>query len=280
MGENSRNSQFAICLFVGPQKTATTWLEPKIRSMQGVSMPRGIKETFFFDRFANNGVDWYLSLFTNDSPLICEVGPSYFGSDSARNEIATLFPEAKIVITLRSPVERSISHFRHLRRYGVLSGSLEENLSVEAEHISCSRYSKWVPLWRSAFGDRNVMLVDSRAFEESESARGCLGQIAEFLGVEKKDFSDSELQERAYEGGATGNPLLARVCSAVSMGMKKRGMYSLLDFARKSPLHGWAYGRSGKAAASEPHLQQTELRLRELLEEEVKYYEEVFDGSK
>ncbi len=266
----------ATCFFVGPQKTATTWLQPKISNFKGLSLPTGTKETFFFDRFPDNGIGWYLSLFNHDQPMLCEVAPSYFSCSSAIEGIFDCFPSSKILITLRAPVERSLSHFRHLKRYGLVRGDLEANLDHKAEHISSSLYSKWIPEWQSRFAAENVMLIDAENFKSADSARHSLNQIADFIGTPRHPFSNDDLSRRIYEGGGAGNPWLAGVASRISMFLKKRKLYALLQIARQSPLYTLAYGSGKKNNDWKPNEDRL-TKLEHALAPETEFYRELFN---
>ena len=64
-------------LFIGPQKTGTTWIHEYLRLSGHVVLPRGVKETHFFDKYFDKGVQWYASHF-KEGDRIVEVGASYF----------------------------------------------------------------------------------------------------------------------------------------------------------------------------------------------------------
>src|SRR5580704_8422377 len=97
---------------VGPQRTGTTWLHEVMKPHLG--LPRGIKETDFFLKNYSRGMRWYLECFEGYPPglHLGEVDPNYFGEDIARERIAKDVPNAKIVVTLRDPVDRAYSSYR------------------------------------------------------------------------------------------------------------------------------------------------------------------------
>src|SRR3990172_7835495 len=73
---------------VGPPRTATTWLHKVLSGHVG--LPRGVKETQFFDRHYSLGMEWYLRHF-RDWPAnrpCGEFSPTYFASAEARMRIA------------------------------------------------------------------------------------------------------------------------------------------------------------------------------------------------
>jgi hypothetical protein len=69
---------------VGPPRTGTTWLHGVL--YHRVSLPRGVKETYFFDHFYAKGLNWYSHYFGDsaDGHRVGEIAPTYFASAEAR----------------------------------------------------------------------------------------------------------------------------------------------------------------------------------------------------
>jgi hypothetical protein len=79
-------------------------------------VPLGMKELRFFDKNYNFGWDWYKDCF-NDSRLFNritgEASPTYFARELAMKRIFSVMPDIKIIVMLRNPVDRLVSHFDH-----------------------------------------------------------------------------------------------------------------------------------------------------------------------
>lgn len=108
-------------LFVGPQRTGTTWIYEYLRARGDVALPKDVKETWFFSHFFEKGVNWYASHFTSQKPSNCvvEVDPTLFSHPEAPKRVYdVLGSDVTIICTLRDPVKRSISHYLHAKRYG------------------------------------------------------------------------------------------------------------------------------------------------------------------
>ena len=108
---------------LGPQRSGSTWLDGCLRQHPQCALPVKTKETFFFDRYFDRGLCWYERQFDvgREVRAVGEVAPSYFGYPDAPIRIAQLFPDARLIITLRNPIERAWSHFLHLWRKGDVS---------------------------------------------------------------------------------------------------------------------------------------------------------------
>ena len=102
-------------LCIGPQRTASSWLDRALRSHPNLCFPKHVKETFFFDKRYHRGIEWYLNLFepVTDDQLLVEVGPTYFETPLSLGRIREHNPEARILITVRNPIARSFSSFAH-----------------------------------------------------------------------------------------------------------------------------------------------------------------------
>lgn len=144
---------------VGPPRTATTWLH---RVLLGhVNLPEGVKETRFFDLRFSNGFDWYRRHFEHARPELPtgEIAPTYFYSAAARERIAALVPTARIIVTLRDPVERLFSLYKKKRTSGRVTGTFASVLRHDPEMMESSRYVFHLTEWLKALGNDRVLVV-------------------------------------------------------------------------------------------------------------------------
>ncbi|MCU0524007.1 MAG: sulfotransferase domain-containing protein [Elainella sp. Prado103] len=77
----------------------------------------------FFNDHQSHDLDWYLSLFAIfengelvQNKLIGETSPSYLASRKAPVRLKALFPNTKIIFSLRDPVARAVSQYYYYRR--------------------------------------------------------------------------------------------------------------------------------------------------------------------
>jgi hypothetical protein len=168
---------------VGSMKCGTTALynfltrHPKISG----STP---KEPHYFTLNQNRGEAWYRSLFKRDpeAEFLLEASPTYFDTawkEDVPRRIQRFNPEAKIIIMIRDPLMRAISHFYHLRTRNCIaelqnisftqfirgewpSGS---NIAALEKHLSCvkkfSLYEKKIENYVNVFGASNVYLIEN-----------------------------------------------------------------------------------------------------------------------
>ncbi|MEQ9486504.1 sulfotransferase family protein [Coleofasciculus sp. F4-SAH-05] len=206
-------------IIVGAQKGGTTSLNGYLKSHPDICMARG-KETWFFDKHYEKGISYYrlhfplkISSFLNPRLVVGEASPSYIYNPRVPERIYTHFPNCKIIILLRDPIERAYSHYKHMRRIGFEDlATFESAIEKEAErtcgelekimengfYFSQSReffsylgkgiYYPQVKAYLDKFGKDRVLVVDSNSFFLSEKT--IMSEIEKFIGVKPHNYQD------------------------------------------------------------------------------------------
>ena len=141
-GRSKLRSQRPLPDFIvaGVQKGGTTFLyqemlrHPEIRGSL-------TKEVHFFDGNFDKGVDWYSGMFPRSSPngpvIRGEASPAYIFHPAAVRRIAETLPDPRLIIVVRDPVQRALSHYKHERRLGFEpSATFEEALALEESRVA------------------------------------------------------------------------------------------------------------------------------------------------
>jgi hypothetical protein len=174
---------------VGPARTGTTWLHGVL--YQRASLPRGTKETRYFDSFYDKQIAWYRAYFTNcpsDRP-VGEVAPTYFQKPEVRERIARDVPNCRIICTLRDPVERAYSTYRVFVREGETRLGFEEEVMRPDSRIrESNRYAFHLRGWQETFGAANVATFFYDDLEADEQAY--VDSICDFLAVPRVDLAE------------------------------------------------------------------------------------------
>jgi len=180
-------------IIIGAQKSGTSSLfsyltqHPEIRGSFR-------KEVHFFDGGLvpevdnfRKGRNWYRAHFPLDmkssGSRIVEATPSYLFVPSVPARIFELLPEAKLIVVLRDPVERAISHYFHEVRAGREKRSIMSAL-VEEEELLASiwtsgdyksrqflsfsykargRYSEQLVRYLKFFSRKQMLVLSSKA---------------------------------------------------------------------------------------------------------------------
>ena len=124
-------------LCVGAQKAGTTTLHALLGLHPNIYLPSG-KELHYFSLHYSAGLDWYQKFFSNasDGQCIGEITPYYLFHPYVAERIAHELGRIRIIILLRDPVARSLSHYAHACRHGFEDLSLEEALNIESNRLS------------------------------------------------------------------------------------------------------------------------------------------------
>lgn len=135
------------CYIVGAQKAGTSSLYHYL--IQHPQVAKSLKkEIHYFDGGTNQlsddfkrGDNWYkahfaLKKYNNTKRIHIDATPLYLFNPLVAQRIHQCTPNAKIIILLRDPVERAISHYYHVKRHGFESLSFEEALNKEQQRLA------------------------------------------------------------------------------------------------------------------------------------------------
>jgi hypothetical protein len=196
-------------IIVGAQKSGTSSLyyyltqHPKI-------ITASKKEIHFFDKNFMKGIKWYrkhfpLSVRFSKETITGEASPYYLFHPRVAQRISQTLPNVKIIVLLRNPTERAISHYWHEVREGREKYSMvkafkkeSQRLKGEKERIVTDKdynsfnYPKFSYLKRGIYTPQlkeyfkyfdkcNVKIIKSEIFFKNPQ-KTC-NEIAAFLGL-------------------------------------------------------------------------------------------------
>lgn len=131
-------------LILGCQKGGTTSLYDLVAAHPRIQ-PARTKEVHFFSLHYARGSDWYadqlqkprrsLSRALSGRRLYGEATPYYLFHPLAAERIRRDCPRARLIVLLRDPVERALSHYFHSRRLGFEPLPLPEALDAEPSRL-------------------------------------------------------------------------------------------------------------------------------------------------
>lgn len=172
---------------IGAQKCATTWLYDLLALHPSVSLSK-IKEIHFFSQYFEYGFQWYLNHFEQpeDSVLLHgEFSTTYFCDRMAPERIKQTYPDAKLVLMLRDPVQRLISNHKHEIRIGHYTGpdfSIEAGIKNNPAYINQGRYATHLKRWLEYFELDQIHIV---IFDDVKSQPAIVEKnLYQFLGVD------------------------------------------------------------------------------------------------
>ena len=130
-------------LVIGAQKSGTTSFFHYIAQHPKI-FDHKAKELHFFDLHYGRGAAWYRSQFpllasVKKDSLVGEATPYYLCHPHAPKRIHGLVPDVKLIVLLRDPVDRAISHYFHEVKKGRETLSIDEAMMARTENNSACR---------------------------------------------------------------------------------------------------------------------------------------------
>src|SRR4028119_1412460 len=194
-------------IIIGCQRCGTTSLYTYLAQHPQILTPIK-KEMDFFSWHFERGIDWYLAHFppmpSGEQFLTGEASPSYFDSREAPERLYSLFPEAKLIVLLRNPVDRAISQFYRLTDLNWEARSLDRVISDEIErlnqnpeyiigeepgnYLARGRYIEFIKNWRAFFPREQLLILKSEDFYAGAAAT--VKQVLEFLDLPEYQLSE------------------------------------------------------------------------------------------
>ncbi len=194
---------------VGGQKCATTWLAECLRAHPEVFLSSPKEIDYFGSRTrGNRSLEWYLSHFSGgaDHKAVGEFSTRYLVKPSSREALYEALPEVQIIVSLRDPVARFISAWKHGIRGQVLAKSefgvvSRETLAKAREVVpglfSDGLYSPGLKAYLESFGAERVHVVIQDQIKTRP--RLVLSGLYRFLGVDP-DFVPPFAEKRVSPG--------------------------------------------------------------------------------
>ena len=188
-------------VIIGGMKCGTTTLNAWLRSHPEVAFS-AIKEIHFFDQNYEKGSDWYRSFFPIWERLlgakcVLEATPAYlFRASVVAERMHRLVPEARLIVMLRDPVKRAISHYGHRVRNGEEDRSIEEALlsdysqAVGSDNSCKTRglYADQIQAFRQFYADHQIMVIKSEDFFADPGP--IYAGVLNFLGVSQRPLPE------------------------------------------------------------------------------------------
>lgn len=214
---------------IGPQKSATTWLYYCLKEHPEVGLPP--KDSIhYYDMLYHKGAQWYAHHFDHLTPdlKIVDPTPSYFRSRLAPMRIANDFPEAKIVLCLRNPIERAFSHYWHEKkkmRFNYKFSEVLENYDLYSSWIETGFYSRFIGNYLGVFHREQILcqIFDNLV----KDAHGFLNELLKFIEV-STDFEPTVLNQKINTARAMETATVVRSKNVLRSLLKSAGLLDLV----------------------------------------------------
>jgi hypothetical protein len=150
------------------------------------------KELRFFDRFYDRGIDWYRSLFPEkkEGQVTGEATPMYFYRVQVAQRVKKWYPDIKLILILRDPVDRFASQFYHnhkwvpgfAERYHTIEDFLNSSTDLDHYILQKGMYYYTLINWLNYFNREQFLILSSEEmFSKPEST---YSKLCDFLELD------------------------------------------------------------------------------------------------
>jgi hypothetical protein len=263
---------------LGAQRSGTSWIYACLYDHPQLCTPT--KEIHFFSRDANwaRGQAWYERHFAECEPEIKtgEFSSSYLPSADAAERIARLYPRAKLIVSLRHPLERLISSYLNDVTAGIVRPNtpLLEALQAQPDYVEQGHYATQLARYLRHFPRSQLLVL---IYEDAlDDPTGFMRRIYSYLGVDP-EFRSSMLTARVGEGRVPRSVVLERALTRGTWALRGRLTRGLWWAAKRAGV-GRALRQANTARIRRPILPPAEReRLAEMFSEEISALERLLD---
>ena len=198
---------------IGAQKAASSWVHDLLSMHPGICVP-GEKELDFFSHRHDRGHGWYRAQF--DGPgLRFENSPSYLTDPRAPARARAFNPDMRLVVSLRDPVDRAISHHLHeIAKGHIPPCDFARGLADNPDYLEQGFYARHLARWRAVFPPERMLVLFAEEIREAPQAAA--RDLHRFLGLDPGPV----LTERRNVSDTARSPLLRQALRAGGSGMR------------------------------------------------------------
>lgn len=174
---------------IGTQKGGTTWLYQMLQQHPAIRFPAGRKEVHYWDGPGGRSIEWYRQLFAGPA-VSGDVTPAYQILPAATiQQIRGAFPELRLVLSIRNPVERAWSSAKMaLGRAEMTMAEASDQWFIDHFRSEGSRrrgdYEAAIRTWRSVFPAEQLLIL--RYERIAREPRALLAEVARHIGIDHR----------------------------------------------------------------------------------------------
>lgn len=278
-GMKSTQNNLPDFIGIGAMRCGTTWISDQLKRHPEIYIPPHFKEVHYFDQYFEKGLNWYLAKFSGrmEHQLAGEFTPYYMRDEQSLRRISQTCPQAKLIITLRHPVDRAFSHYNFMKNRADISDSFYDALhDGRFEILKAGLYGQQIQTCLDIFPSEKLHII---IFDEIKSSpQTVMADLFEFLGVEKS-FTPDSLGSKSNAKHAVKSMSLARVLRKVKGWVRPY-------FSGRHGLINQGFFKIGKMlnrlnsqqAEKRPMDEQTKAYLNEYYREDLHQLNELLNG--
>lgn len=232
---------------VGAQKAGSTWIADNLRAHPEIcfsepkearffisypeSSAKGSNKSTNYERFGISGYKEYFKHEKVTHKIKGEFSVGYLFDPETPQRIQKHFPDVKIIISLRHPVDRAYSQYK-MDRYqeGVEKRPFKETFENNSDYLERGLYYKQLTRYLQFFPKNNFFFITMDEIKEKPAF--VLRSLYQFLGV-NDDFVSPYQNQKSNAGGVSRSIIIHTIASHLPAFMSKIGLFPLLNLLRK-----------------------------------------------
>ncbi|MGI8777099.1 MAG: sulfotransferase family protein [Acidimicrobiales bacterium] len=223
-------------LGIGALKAGTSYLDAMLRGHPEVGLPPAVKEVEFFNRHFDRGSEWYTRQFRGAEDRVRgEISPQYLFDARAAGRIRDLVPDVRLIVSVRNPVERAYSQYKHWAQETAYRGSFEDFLTDHPGAVARGRYLPQLRPYLDRFSREQILVI---VFEELVGRPDTMAAVYRFIGADPQYREEPSGQK----GRSSPPPQPPRAAQAVNVSAPPRFHGSYVASKRVSR---WIQDRGG-----------------------------------
>lgn len=208
-------------------------------------MPKAVKETFYFAENYGMGEAWYKNHFRHYDPSrhrrIIDVSPTLFQNHKAIARVRESLHDPVLLATLRRPIERTWSHYMHLRQYGKTTLGFDDAVRKIPSLVEPSLYAKHLFRWMDKFGRDAVRIAFYNDLKQNQAE--FVRQVNETFGLPCA-APQALPTTRVNPGSLPRSLLFAQMMRRTAARLRRRGLHRIVNAGKRVGLSNLVYGRS------------------------------------
>ena len=192
---------------IGAMKAASGWIFKCLELHPEVGDSEWSKELHFFTKPYNykKGIEYYYSLFSQHpkGKLKGEFTPAYMASPQVASLIHKHFPNVKLIVSLRNPIERAYSHYIYniqergrFRIYKNFEDTIKKDKTIKERGF----YYKQLKPYFDLFPRENILILFFKDIKNNP--KKVVHELYKFLGLKNTNFVPSLINRRISITGA------------------------------------------------------------------------------
>lgn len=155
-----------------------------------------------------------------------EFSASYIYDDEAARKIQSLYPDIKLIICLRNPVDRSYSQYLMFKHYlKKESRPFEQAIQEEPELLERSKYAPFIAHYLALFPKANILFLTLDQIVGQ--AQNTLKKVYSFLNVDQT-FVPSDFMVNRKKAKSSNSVLVSKAMGAFTNVMTQMGLSNVV----------------------------------------------------